>query len=324
MGINLKELQPQTISKNLRGKFILLYGQPGVGKTSLAAQFEKVLIMGFEPGTNALNNVYVAPMKTWKDWKDAVRDLCRDPELQEKYHTIAVDTTDEAWNLCAKYVCTQNGVKNLSDVGYGKLYAEAEKEFSQPLRDLAYSGYGIVFIGHPTEKEFTNDKGEKYTQIVPALSNKPFNIVNKMVDIIGYIREVSVGEDDNAKRQRFIFLRDEVGDRFLVKSRYRYITSAIPLNYDKLVDAIYTAIEKECANSGGAAVETPNPYTKLDFDELMGEARMLWGEVIQKEKGTEASLILEQIFGKPTKFSEILPEEVNKLNQSLIEIRNIL
>lgn len=37
MAIDLLNLQPQMISKNLRGKYIMLYGLPGVGKTSLAA-----------------------------------------------------------------------------------------------------------------------------------------------------------------------------------------------------------------------------------------------------------------------------------------------
>ena len=69
MAIDLLSLEPQQISKNLRGKYMMLYGLPGVGKTSLAAQFDKVLITGFEMGTNALNNVYVQPIKTWQDWK---------------------------------------------------------------------------------------------------------------------------------------------------------------------------------------------------------------------------------------------------------------
>jgi ATP-dependent Lon protease len=35
--INLMTLEPQRISRSLKGKFIFLYGLPGVGKTSLAA-----------------------------------------------------------------------------------------------------------------------------------------------------------------------------------------------------------------------------------------------------------------------------------------------
>lgn len=324
MAIDLLNLQPQLISKNLKGKYIMLYGLPGVGKTSLAAQFEKVLIAGFEMGTNALNNVYVAPVKTWDDWKKMVRDLCRNNELKEKFHAIATDTIDEAWNLCTKYVCGQAGVENLGDVPFGKLYAEASKEFRQTFRDLAYNGYGLIFTSHSTEKEFTNEKGEKYNMIIPACPSRAFDIVNKMVDIIAYIREISLEDGDKAVRKRFMFFRDEVGDRFLVKSRYRYIKPYVELSYDALIDAIYEAVDLECSHSGGEASDEHNPYTKLNFDELMEEAKMLWGTVVQNNKTAQASEILATIFGKPTKFSEILPEDVEKLNQVLIEVRSIL
>ena len=94
MPIDLLNLQPQKISKNLKGKYILLYGLPGVGKTSLASEFNNVLIAGFEMGTNALNNVYVQPIKTWKDWRDMVKQLCKEEALQNKFDSIAIDTAD--------------------------------------------------------------------------------------------------------------------------------------------------------------------------------------------------------------------------------------
>jgi hypothetical protein len=83
----------------------MIYADPGAGKTSLAAQFENVLIAGFEQGTNALNNIYVQPVKTWQDWKTMVSQLSRKEELKERFATIAVDTADEAWTLCCKWVC---------------------------------------------------------------------------------------------------------------------------------------------------------------------------------------------------------------------------
>ena len=46
MAVDLLNLKPQQISKNLRGKYIMLYGLPGVGKTSLAAQFPDVIVAG--------------------------------------------------------------------------------------------------------------------------------------------------------------------------------------------------------------------------------------------------------------------------------------
>lgn len=324
MAIDLLNLEPQRISKNLKGKYIMLYGLPGVGKTSLAAQFENVLIAGFEMGTNALNNVYVQPVKTWQDWKTMVNQLCRKPELQEKFHAIAIDTADEAWNLCVKWVCTQNGIEALGDLPWGKGYDIARKEFSQSFRDLTYSGYGLIFTSHSTEKTFKDEKNEEYTQIVPALPNRPFDVINKMVDIIAYIREISVGEGDNAVRKRFMFLRDPVGDRFLVKSRYRYIIPRIELDYNELVNAIYDAIDKEVTNSGGEASDAENPYTEKNFDELMEDAKGIWTQLTSQGRTNIATEILQKEFGKPIKFSEIMPSQIDQLSKVLFEIRSIL
>lgn len=325
MAIDLLSLEPQQISKNLRGKYIMLYGLPGVGKTSLAAQFDKVLIAGFEMGTNALNNVYVQPIKTWQDWKQMVNQLCRKDELKEKFHAIAIDTADEAWSLCSKFICNQNGVDELRDLPWGQGYDLAKKEYAQTFRDLAYNGYGLIFTSHSTEKTYKDEKGEEYTMIVPALPARPFDIINKMVDIIAYIREISIPVGENVERKRFMFLRDEVGDRFLAKSRYQYITPRISLDYNQLVDAIYNAIDEEVSHTGGVATEEVNPYTqKADFDELMEEAKVLWGQLVQKDLHKKAAEILEQEFGKPIKFSEILPEQVDILSKVLYEIRSML
>lgn len=72
-----------------------------------------------EMGTNALNNVYVQPIKGWNDWKQVVGQLIRKKELQEKFESIAIDTVDSAWDLCVKYICGQEGVEKLGDIPWG-------------------------------------------------------------------------------------------------------------------------------------------------------------------------------------------------------------
>lgn len=324
MAIDLMALEPQHISRDLRGKMVLIYGEPGCGKTTLASQFDRVLVAAFERGTNALNNVYVQPVKTWQDWKQMVSQLCKKPELKEKYHAISVDTVDEAWALCEKKICADNGIETLGELGWGLGWRLAKQEFASTFRDLVYSGYGLIFISHAVEKEVENDRGEKTNKIVPALSGTPFNVINKMVDLIGYIREIDVGTSENPKRERFMFFRDEKGDRFLVKSRYKYIKSRIKLDYDELVSAIYEAIDEEVKHSGGSAVETSDPHAEKNFDELMEDARILWTTLVNKNLTNKANEILEKEFGKSTKFSEILPEQIEQLSHVLTEIQSII
>ena len=270
-------------------------------------------------GTNALNNIYVQPIKTWSDWKQMVSQLVKKNELKEKFETIAIDTADSAWDLCVKKVCSDNGVDKLGDIGWGGGWDAAKKEFSGTFRDLALAGYGLVFISHATEKTLKDENGVEYSQINPALQSTPYNIINKMVDLIGYIRQIEL---EDGTSDRYIFFRGD--NRFFAKSRFRYIEPRVKFSYENIVNAIYKAIDKEVANSGGEATNGGNPYIELDFDTLMEEARTIWGQVIQKELAAKASEILEEEFGKPTKFSEILPDQIDKLNAVILKIKDIL
>ena len=120
--INLLELKPTRISRNLRGKYMLFYGLPKIGKTTLLTKFPKSLILEFETGTKALNNAYVQPIKKWTDAKNVLREL-RKEAVQEKFHFIGVDTVDISWSLCEKYICQQNQVQNLGDIPWGEKLA---------------------------------------------------------------------------------------------------------------------------------------------------------------------------------------------------------
>jgi hypothetical protein len=248
--------------------------------------------------------------------------LIKKPELQEKFNVLVIDTVDEAFKLCEKWTCSQAGVEQVRDVAaFGGGYKILDDNFITPFRDLTYAGYGIVFISHETEKTYTDDKGQEYSKIIPALPNRPFNLINKMVDIIGYIREISTEIGDKIERKRYMFFRGD--ERFLCKSRFKYIAPKIELDYDAFVNAIHDAIDEEVAHSGGESSEDKNPYLVQDFDELMTEAKELWNKAVVNEKIEEAQRILAEVFGKPTKFSEIKPEDIDKLKETLILIKEL-
>lgn len=319
MAINLMELQPQRISRSLKGKFVFLYGLPGVGKTTLASQFPKSLILGFEQGTNALDNVYVQPISTWSEWNTVLRQLCNNKALKEKYETICFDTADMMWDILVRKICAEHDVTRLGEIGWGQGYDEARQEFLSGLDQLSKSGYGIVFISHSTEKVFKNEKGEDYTKIVPALPNRPFDIINKMVDIVGYIREIEVEE---GKRERFIYFRGD--DRYLAKSRFKYIEPKVKFSYEEIAKAIQDACDKEAEAHGAEATEDTNIYLNLNFDELMEQAKIAFNQAVDAGKAEDISKVLAEVFGKPTKFSEILPQDVEKLHQALVEIKTTI
>ena len=50
MAINLLSLQPHKVSRDLSGYITFVYGRPKTGKTTLASQAEKALLLATEKG----------------------------------------------------------------------------------------------------------------------------------------------------------------------------------------------------------------------------------------------------------------------------------
>lgn len=322
--LDLMELQPQKINRSLKGKGLLIYGAPGVGKTTFAASFDKALIMGFELGYLALNNVTAVPIKTWKDWKDYVKQLVKNEALKDKFFTITIDTVEEAYKLCEKFICNKYGVESIKEVaGYGQGYAILDDEFITPFRDLAYAGYGIIFISHETDKVYKDDQGKEYSMIVPSLPKRPEALINKMVDMIGYIRNVSTFNDKNEiEQKRMLYFRGD--DRFLAKSRFKYIEPKIELTYEAYLKALYDAIDKEIEVSGGEANDEMDLALEQSFDEMIEEAKTYWIKAQNNGSLSKIQEILKKEFGRSIKFSEIKPEQKEQLNDVLLEIRSII
>lgn len=121
MAIDLLSIEPNVISRDLRGKYVLLYGKPKSGKTTAASQFPKALLCAFEKGYNAIGGIMAQDINKWSDMKMVLRQLEK-PEVQQMYETIIIDTVSIAWDYCEQYICTQNGVQKIGDIAWGKIH----------------------------------------------------------------------------------------------------------------------------------------------------------------------------------------------------------
>ena len=54
--IDIFSLAPPVVSRSLKGKYLLIYGQSKIGKTEFACECDRSLICAFEIGTNAVTN----------------------------------------------------------------------------------------------------------------------------------------------------------------------------------------------------------------------------------------------------------------------------
>jgi KaiC/GvpD/RAD55 family RecA-like ATPase len=107
--IDILSIEPSVISRDLRGKFVMIYSAPKAGKTTMSCSFPKNLLLGFEHGWNAISGAMALDISKWAEFKQVLRQL-KKPEAREKYDTITIDTVSLAYSACEQYICSQNGV----------------------------------------------------------------------------------------------------------------------------------------------------------------------------------------------------------------------
>ena len=324
MALDLLNLQPSVISRDLKGKFVCIYSIPKAGKTSLACQFPKNLLFGFEHGWNAISGAMAVDITKWSDFKLYLRQLEK-AELKEKFNTITIDTVGLAWEMCEQYVCTQNGVQKIADIPWGGGYTACKKEFESCLRKITQLGYGLVIIAH-SEKRVEKRSDDSEVEILgPAIPKRAYDIVNQLVDIIGYI-DVTWDEDGNS--ERWLYTRKT--PTIMAGSRFKYLNPKIKFGYQELVDAIADAIEKSEKFDGAVVVDSDVPTLEvaepLNYDAIRAEAQELWGKLIAQSEENAARILkkVEMIFGRQMKLSEITEDQVDLYNLVVIEMREML
>lgn len=321
-GIDILNIEPSVISKDLRGKFICIYSLPKVGKTSLACQFPKNLLLGFEHGWNAISGAMAIDIKKWVDFKQVLRQLEK-PEAQEKFNTITIDTVGIAWDLCVQYICTQNGVQSIGDIPWGGGYAAAKKEFENCLRKITQLGYGLVIIAH-VDKRIEKRADDSEVEILgPAIPKRAYDVVNQLVDIIGYI-DVTWKEDGSS--ERWLYTRKT--PTVMAGSRFKYLAPKIKFGYNELVDAIVDAIQKSEQLDGAKVVDKAEQSVEeqLDFDAIRNEASQLWTTLVQRDEANAEKILkkVEMIFGRKMKLSEITEDQVDLFNLVLLDMRDMI
>ena len=293
-----------------------------VGKTSMAAQFPKNLLLGFEHGWNALSGIKAVDIPRWADFKMVLRQLER-PEAREMYDTITIDTVGIAWEMVEAFTCQQNGVQKIGDIPWGGGYTAAKKEFENCLRKITQLGYGLVIIAHVEkriEKRADNDEVEI---LGPAIPKRAYDIVNQLVDIIGYI---DVTWDEQGNSERWLYTRKT--PTIMAGSRFPYLAPKIKFGYRELAEAINDAIDKQQKEDGAVVVDKVEAKQKevLDFKIVRERARELWTALVEKD-ADNADIILkkiEMVFGRKMKMSEVTEDQVDLLNLVVLDMEDML
>lgn len=323
--MHLWEVEKNVISRDLKGKYVLLYGKPKSGKTTAACSFPDAVLLAFEKGYNAIGNAYPFDINKWSDFKMALRDL-EDQRSKERFKTVIIDTVSICWEMCEKFICQQNGVQKISDIPWGAGYTACKKEFETSIRKITQLGYGVVLIAHSASRVEKTAEGSDIEIISPDLPKRASEVCNGIVDIIGYIGNEWV----NGERKRWLYTRET--PTLFAGSRFKYMPDRIPFGYEELVNAIADAIDMEEKKDGATVVDTVKAehQTEKTFAEVRAEAQELWtklvgsGENANPDVASEILKKIEMTMGHRMKLSEFTEDQKDLLALVVLDMKAML
>lgn len=220
---------------------VILYGQPGIGKSTLASFAPAPFFLDLENGLKELDiNGTPDPVTSYDEMKDWLRDLMRDKEFQ----TIVIDTMDvvERW-LSARVVETWNRnnkpkVKMVSEIGWGKdggLIADEWRDFVDILEHINRAGKNVLIVGHQKVEKFKNPMDLDYDYFVYNIHKKAEEYVTGKMDAVLYCRKEQIvkgdAEDTKGKAvttsRRLVFT--DQGASYTAKNRWN-MPAEVPMD----------------------------------------------------------------------------------------------
>lgn len=168
------------LNVNVRLK-MLIYGQPGMGKTTLALSAPKPLLLDCDGGINRVDYEFIKDTVQVERYEDVLQ-LLNDEDISD-YNTLVVDTGGKLLDFMAEYIIKQypkmakrNGSLTLEGFGQRK------REFSNLLKLIDTKRKNVVFVAHrQTEKS-----GEQ-TRYVPLFGGSNYDSLATELDLIGYL-----------------------------------------------------------------------------------------------------------------------------------------
>lgn len=168
----------------------LLYGFPKQGKTTFASHFydesgKPPAFIMTEDGKGVLD-LNANRITSWDDFKRLVREIKKQKvDFIKEHSCIVLDLVSDVDQWCTEFVCDQENVKSLADLGFGKGFSLKKTEFLPQIRTLMDIA-PCTFIAHTHEKEIMWN-GEKLKTQSPTLDKSSLDYINGKVDAIMWL-----------------------------------------------------------------------------------------------------------------------------------------
>lgn len=168
----------------IQGKIkALIYGQPGMGKTTIGLSAPKPLLFDFDNGVHRVNYAHLdgvdtVQIESYQDFLDVLNNEDLTP-----YESFVIDTGGKALDYMAEYIVKKNpkmGKSNGSLTLQG--YGERKVEFTALVKKVSMMNKHIIFIAHRETKTEGDD-----TRYIPQFGGSNYDSLVTELDLVGYM-----------------------------------------------------------------------------------------------------------------------------------------
>lgn len=210
MAISLSDLRSSTAARPER---ILVYGPPGLGKTSLGTEWPDPVLFDVEGGRPSNVPIDAVPgfeadqLQSYEAVMDGLGSLYTE---DHGFRTLVFDTLDRFEPMVWRKACADNNWPSIEAPGYGKGYVEADKywrDFYEGLNALRRDrGMAIILIAHSDISRFDDPQASSYSRFDIRLHKRALAMVQDEVDAVLFVnQDATIKQEDlgfNKKRAR--------------------------------------------------------------------------------------------------------------------------
>lgn len=180
MGL-IKKPNELTVKANLSA---MIYGQPGMGKTTLALSAPTPLLLDFDGGVHRVNAAHRVDTVQITKWEE-VNEVLSSPEAAN-YATYVIDTAGKMLSFMDVYIMQNNPKLRKSD---GTLslqgYGVRKNMFIDFVKRITIMGKSVIFVAHEREEKVGDEK-----QIRPEIGGSSAGDLIKELDLVGYMEAI--------------------------------------------------------------------------------------------------------------------------------------
>jgi hypothetical protein len=185
-----------TLGKVVKGRIaqplrLVLYGPPGIGKSTFAGNAPSPIFIGAEKGTAQLD---VERFPQPAAWPEVIEALTALGTQDHGYKTVVIDTVD--WmepmihaSVIAEESKGKSEAKQITDIdsmGYGRGYNLAMTQWRKLLTYLErlsdVRGMNVILLAHSQIKSFKNPEGEDFDRYEMKLHHKASGLLQEWAD----------------------------------------------------------------------------------------------------------------------------------------------